>query len=641
MANKKKDINEYKMIRMTLQIVPPEMIEESKRADFNRNVMAVNMYVDGYTLNEITKETGVKSSNVGRLVERCFASDENGNVIGYLALVPKKHIVPSKDSDQSNSMRGAFQKLLCDYPELKDIIAGHYFGKKEYTLERVMNKTSLHEIFLDACKSLQISDERYPFNTTDRAYVSLCKYVGNLEKEDIAGASRRLSKDDRQKLLSTGHGEKKSFDPLAPYSVIQVDGHKIDIIYTTKVKLDDGTTESMICSRCWVFVIIDVATRCILGYSVSQEFNYNQYDVIRALMNSILPHKRINFTINGYEYPENGGFPNMAFPELEYALIDTVMLDNAKSHLSLNVMEKVVDQLNGITCFGPVSAPESRAFVERFFRTLEEKGFHRLPMTTDSNPRGLKRRNPEIKAVRYNVNFDQICEVVEQMFIYYNNSPHSSLYNKTPLMVMKTKIREYGMMPTIATGLVKHNVENLSRLIKKARVCGGKNGIRPYINFMNARYRCDKLSSNNVFSGKSITVWIDPEDVSTLEAYAENGNYIGTLIAVGQKGKLSHSLKMRQRINKHERENKVGNTTMANPITMYQKHLEENAKKSKRARTNLEILNRQISSKDVNKNNDVNEIEEKPDLLAEVENINPEDMLGMDAREIWERIKKE
>ena len=59
MANKKKDINEYKMIRMTLQIVPPEVIEESKRADFNRNVMAVNMYVDGYTLNEITKETGV------------------------------------------------------------------------------------------------------------------------------------------------------------------------------------------------------------------------------------------------------------------------------------------------------------------------------------------------------------------------------------------------------------------------------------------------------------------------------------------------------------------------------------------------------------------------------------------------------
>lgn len=72
-------------------------------------------------------------------------------------------------------------------------------------------------------------------------------------------------------------------------------------------------------------------------------------------------------------------------------------------------------------------------------------------MTTDSSINGIKRRNPEYKAIKYDVTYDDILEVIEQLIIQYNNSPHEALYNNTPLQEMERKIREYGMMPTIAS----------------------------------------------------------------------------------------------------------------------------------------------------------------------------------------------
>lgn len=153
------------------------------------------------------------------------------------------------------------------------------------------------------------------------------------------------------------------------------------------------------------------------------------------------------------------------------------MMDNAKSHLSKNVRNKALNVLNCTLNYGSVATPETRGIIERFFGTLETKGFHRLPMTTDSSINGIKRRNPEYKAIKYDVTYDDILEVIEQLIIQYNNSPHEALYNNTPLQEMERKIREYGMMPTIAS---ENKIEDIKKLMYHTvtrRVCGGtKNG---------------------------------------------------------------------------------------------------------------------------------------------------------------------
>ena len=75
--------------------------------------------------------------------------------------------------------------------------------------------------------------------------------------------------------------------------------------------------------------------------------------------------------------------------------------------------------------------------------------------------KGVKRRNPEKNAIKYNVTYDDVTEIIEQLIIEYNNSPHESLYNNTPLQEMERKIREYGMMPSLASEKKIAEIKNL------------------------------------------------------------------------------------------------------------------------------------------------------------------------------------
>ena len=93
-------------------------------------------------------------------------------------------------------------------PELKDYIEGCWFGNKKYTLEKNMSVKSLHERFLHKCIDIGIPDYEYPFNSDNKGYVSLCKYVKCLEKASIEKAAKRDNKDNMQKYLSVGYGNR-------------------------------------------------------------------------------------------------------------------------------------------------------------------------------------------------------------------------------------------------------------------------------------------------------------------------------------------------------------------------------------------------------------------------------------------------
>ena len=79
------------------------------------------------------------------------------------------------------------------------------------------------------------------------------------------------------------------------------------------------------------------------------------------------------------------------------------MLDNAKSHLADNTIRKIVDDLKSAINFGSVATPETRGIIERFFGSLETRGFHKLPSTTGSNINDLKRKEPEAASIKYDI----------------------------------------------------------------------------------------------------------------------------------------------------------------------------------------------------------------------------------------------
>ena len=490
MASKKYNLAELNLIREQWIDIPIEAIPNEKRAVFEKRKKAVNMYIDGVNYNDIYLSTGVVHTQLSKLIAKCLMNNKDGIAYGYNALIPSIRL-HSNDNDRIAT--GLFSKLLIRYPTLTDYIKGCWFGNKKYTSEHHMNLTTLHhDYFLKECERLGVQDYEYPFNTVNQGYISLCKYVKSLEEIDASNRAKRSSKDDNQKLMSTGLGERYTKTAVAPFSEIQVDGHKIDLIYVVEYTESDGTVSKNIATRAWFFPVIDTATRCVIGYSVSQETNYNQYDVLRAIKNAILPHKEIKITVPGLTYPENGGFPSDVLPETKFAYFDRIMLDNAKSHLSNLVVERMTKTLNTVMDFGSVATPETRGIVERFFGSLETRGFHKLSMTTGSSTRDLKRKNAEKKAIESGLTFDLICELLEILVAQYNNTPHSSLGNKTPLECMSRRIREAGLYPSIADDRLIADIMKLDNLFVERIVRGGRNGKRAYIAYEGTHYRSIK-----------------------------------------------------------------------------------------------------------------------------------------------------
>lgn len=587
MATKKFNLEELRLIREEWIEIPLDAIPEKYKSTFKDRKTAVDMYINGQKSSIITEQTNINYTYIPKLIEKCLRLDNDGFYYGYQALIPWFR------TEESTLNTKNFTRLLQDYPSLKDFIAGNYFGNKKYTLEKNMNLTTLHHKFLKECLRLGVQEHEYPFNTENRAYVSLSKYIKTLQKKHINKQAKRENKNNRQKLYSTGIGQRYMRTALAPFQTVQVDGHIIDLEYTIEIANIDGTISRTTATRAWLFAVIDEATRCILGYSVSQEFNYNQYDVIDAIKNAIVPKETINFTIDGLKYPENGGFYSLAFPELKYVLFDILKLDNAKSHLAKHTVNKIVDDLQTTISFGSVATPETRGIIERFFGSLETRGFHKLPMTTGSSINDLKRNNPETLALKYNITYDQIIELLDALIAEYNNTPHSGIENLTPLESMRKKIYEAGMMPTLAEEDMICTINELNYQMDTRKVVGGKNGKRAYINFKGVEYRSRELSLTGDYIGQTITIRYNPRDISTVEAYTANGAYIGTLFAKGEFGTKSHSVKTRKIANKLARERGRNKLEFDTPIAALEQQLSDNGKKSRRDATKADIIRRE------------------------------------------------
>lgn len=594
MANKKYNLSELKLERLEWKNVLVEVLDDTAKDVFLSRQKAVDMYIDGFTLREIEDKTKINKVSISKYIERCRSINPLDNKpYGYAALLHYQHTnkrVPNRINTISSN-RGSFENLLLHYPQLQDFIYNNYFGNRKETLEKNMKVSTLHKKFLEECRCLGIQDYEYPFNTDSKAIRSLERYINKLRHKNISKTIKRESKDAQQRFNSTGKGQKHSVTPIIPYSYVQLDGHKIDMLYTVEVEHSDGSITNLPATRMWLIAIIDVATRVILGYSLSTQQNYNQTDVLVAIKDAMSPRTPIEFSIPGFEYPENGGFPTFKIKELEWAMFENIMLDNAKSHLAHDVVSKLTEKLGCAVNFGSVATPETRGIVERFFGTLEENGYHRTVSTTGSNINDSRRTNAEKDAAKYHVKYNDIVELTEYLIALYNNTPHSALNGRTPLQVLENRVLNAGMQPYIADVKQKETINNLTNIIVERTVRGSyKNGKRPYISYEGVEYRNEILSITTSLVGTKIFLDVNPSDVSSILAYTEDGVELGYLRATGDWGLHPHSLRTRKNALKAIRKNTFDNEPFFASFTKYEKMLRERSAKSSVARTQKNIL---------------------------------------------------
>ncbi|WP_154657980.1 DDE-type integrase/transposase/recombinase [Fictibacillus gelatini] len=525
-------------------------------------------------------------------------TDEYGEIWGFRALIPYKHIKQYKRKNLSHGVStnlvGAFELLLETYPSIEETIRNYYLKNRKKTSK--INQKVLHKKFLNACREIGLTLNDYPFNTETNAKKALQRYTKKLEKLHFLNHEAQSKHDFFTK--------ENQNSPLLirPYQRVQFDGHRIDTAIAVVFKTPEGDEVIEVMNRIWLLVIIDVATRAILGHHLCLNKEYSSSDVLRCIRNAVVPWKRKSLTIPGLKYSSNGSFPSDSLKEAQWGLWDEFLYDNARANLSNIVRDRLTQIVGCAVNAGPVRVPERRAIIERFFKTLEDNSYHQLPSTTGSHPRDPLRKDAEQKAIKYRILSSHLEEITDVLIANYNATPHEGIINLTPLEALQQRVSR-GMLIRTIPEEQRNEVAFFSMKVERVIKGNRQHRKRPHINFEGVVYHNEILSRSYDLIGTKLTLLVNTEDLRSIHAYLPDGSEFGTLTASGKWGISPHDLKTRRLLNKLRNRKIIHVLNEDDPVEILQRYLESESRKKKNVRNTLSTLNRYLeeySSKELN-----------------------------------------
>ena len=93
---------------------------------------------------------------------------------------------------------------------------------------------------------------------------------------------------------------------------------------------------------------------------------------------------------------------------------------------------------------------------------------------------------------------------------------------------------------------------------------------------------------------KRAFIEVNPEDVSHVDLYDADGVFIANLVAIGEWGRVPHSLRTHKAALVRKSKNKEKNSGFSPNLSLYENELRENAKKSRRKRTKSAIVENEM-----------------------------------------------
>lgn len=587
-------------------------LNEDKLIIYQRRKKAVEMFIKGDTLKDIDIKTGIKRKELNIFFKNCLEEEISGTIYGFNALIPGKTIKQYKRKELPNSklhgqytqQTGAFTLLLESFPDLSELIDSLFFRKNHRLLtDPIMKKNYIHKSFVEKCRELGLkAPYDYPFNTKELARRSLYNYLKRLEERDMSQASKRYNTESNSLQSTSSHFNEQSPTLLKPFERVQFDGHKIDLLLSITFETPSGDEVTKVLERIWLLVIIDVASRAILGYHISLNKEYSSSDVLQCIKKSIEPWKPMELTIPGLKYPAEGGLPSGVIQEASWALWDELYYDNAKANLSNIVKDRLKRIVNCRINAGPVKSPTKRSLIERFFGLLEENGFHRLVNTTGSNPQDPRRNNPENQAIKYKMSVNDLEELTDVLIADYNSTPNEGISFSSPLEALNHRILKDPIIRQIPPE-ERDNILFLSIEAKRDVRGSIEDARRPYIQFENVRYTNELLLRSPGLIGKKLDLVINIDDIRFLTAYLPDGSELGKLVGSGYWGKTKHSLVLRKEIFSLRNKKLIHFTSKDDPIRSFQKYLKEKAVDRKRYRNKLNSLEKSLLNEDDTKKN--------------------------------------
>ncbi|MFL1997226.1 hypothetical protein VYF65_002988 [Lysinibacillus irui] len=586
-------IDEHLLNSQNWEEVYIEDLNMDEKRLFLQKKEAIDLFLQSnIAIKSIVVRTGIPRSEIYRLLERCLTIKEENTIYGYLGLFKNVRVRSYVTKNYNTNTSGNFTKLLTDHPDLNQLLINEYFNKnKKLVREKKQTVKNIHRKFIEKCRELGLKEEEYPFTSTSMAFKSIERYLKQLVSSHSSLGAKMNGKDALLLAKSVNNTTNAYTELIRPYERVEFDAHQIDAIFSIVTYTPQGDKIVNVMNRLWLLCVIDVASRAIIGYHICySNKNYSATEVLRCFKNALLPWEPKKLEIPGLQYNEGDGLPSHIIDDTKFALWDEICFDNAKSHQASAVLNPLLE-LNCSINFGPVATPTRRSIIERFFKTMEFNGFHRIPSTTGSNVLDSKRDKAEEKSIIYEITVNQLEEVMDVVIANYNNTTHSAHYGFTPLEIIRNRI-DRGMY---IRKLPSHKRTSTSLFTTKqlVKVSGSvSEGRNPFIYYKYERYTSVKLNNDSSMIGEILTIVIDEDNIQTIQAFSRDGLFYDTLTARGAWGNIPHSLNIRLMIMKHKNKAEFDYVKHKDPITAYQNFLATKSITDKKARIKLQEIER-------------------------------------------------
>lgn len=552
---------------------------------FRARKKAIEMYAEGFPLDEVMAATGIDKTRLPRLLRGCLALADDGQIQGFRSLIPGvrqklyERTAPEKPKlpQAKGGKSGLFQATLRRFPELEKELVDLILKKprRGITHEKKIRAVDLHQFFLARLSKLGVTKNEWPFRTQHLGRRSVFKYMKAIKDEHFAAAVMAREEEPARAHLATGKGIPPLITFEEPFGAVELDAHRIHAFFSVLFNTPEGTQVRVQLERLWLLAMVEHSSSAVLAYEVVYSSEVSADDVVRLIGKAAGgTWKPMELTIPGLEYHPDGGLPSGVIPQCQGALWSVLFLDGALVHLSDAVRELSRKRLGFAINWGPVAHFERRPNIERLFKSIEDDLFMRSPSTTGSNPGRGRAKNAEQNAIIYNIDAAENEQLLDVTIANHNAKPTSGMSYMSSLEYLRYYVEEKG-----DHFMVRHLPEGRRNEVvipqkTTCTVCGGrKSGRRPYIELDGAHYTNPVLAEAGELIGKKLLVEINEDDYRHVRAFLENGAEIGVLTAQGRWGLTKHSRKTRKQINRLITSRTLKLSEFADPVQVYMRHL--------------------------------------------------------------------
>ncbi|MDF1671588.1 MAG: DDE-type integrase/transposase/recombinase [Roseovarius sp.] len=385
--------------------------------------------------------------------------------------------------------RGRSSNIDIDQESYKFIIQ----HLREYLLEQQHSGNEIAEKTIAALKieNLRRKELGEPL-LEGRCRSALHEWIANFGDLEI-DFGRKGSEFAERKYSAAGKAERAT----RPGQTFQVDEWEVDarnIIMSGPMRegLDQATIDALPRGRRWMYIVIDVATRYIVGFGLSS--SQQSAAAIRAL-HSATRDKTELAQAAGAECDWQGFY----FESLE---------SDTGSAFKAEATQRAVRESGATYVYGEAGQPEFRAIIERLFRTFALRAMPYIPGRTFSNP--LERGNYDTEGLAV-LTDDQLALIFIRFIVdVYHQSPHGGLLKETPANALFRLSGQEGLPE-----------KRSPRTRRRAFGIRAERTVTPSgIRFLGIDFNSKELQKVRQERGsKERAFYIDPENVGTISVW--------------------------------------------------------------------------------------------------------------------------